>query len=143
MKTVTKYAIALIAGSIGVITSVNAATDQTINYKNQRGSVMTLTWHAIKNNTGTLSGTFTTAVGNCKANVGVPMPLTGFYNGNAVAITVNFPECKQVVAMTGNLINNNNELNTIWLDASHTKDPVQTNWNSNIIGTDQYQRITG
>ncbi len=118
-----------------------AATDQTIIYKNQRGSTMTLIWHADKNNTGTLTGTFTTAVGNCKADVGRPLPVTGYFNGNALAVTVNFPHCKQVVAITGNTTNDQAELHTLWLDATQAKDPTGQDWNSNLIGTDSYKKV--
>jgi len=115
-------------------------SEQTLTYVNQRGSVMVLTWNGDPEATGSLSGTFTTAVGNCKTDVGVPMPLSGFFNGNAIAVTVNFPNCKQVVAMTGNLIDQNQELNTLWLDAHQAADPTRKDWNSNIIGADHYVR---
>ncbi len=118
-----------------------AAAEQTVTYKNQRGSVLTLIWHAETKETGTLSGTFTTAVGNCKADVNVPMPISGFFNGNAIAITVNFPHCKQVVAMTGHLSANRDELATLWLDAMQAKDPAHKNWDANITGADYYQRV--
>jgi hypothetical protein len=118
-----------------------AATEQTIAYKNQRGSTLTLVWHTDKKETGTLSGTFTTAVGNCKTDVGVPLPVSGFFNGNAIAITVNFPHCKQVVAMTGHITANFNELSTLWLDATQAKDPVHKNWDANITGADFYERV--
>lgn len=118
-----------------------AAEERSITYKNQRGSVLTLIWHENTQETGTLSGTFTTAVGNCKRDVGVPLPMRGFFNGNAVAITVNFPHCKQVVAMTGHLSANRDELATLWLDAVQAKDPVHKNWDANITGADYYERV--
>jgi hypothetical protein len=118
-----------------------AAEEQSVTYKNQRGSVLTLIWHVDTKETGTLSGTFTTAVGNCKRDVGVPLPISGFFNGNAIAITVNFPHCKQVVAMTGHLSANDNELTTLWLDAVQAKDPVHKNWDANITGADYYERV--
>ena len=86
-------------------------------------------------------GTFTTAVGNCKADVGAALPVRGFFNGNAIAITVNFPHCKQVVAMTGHLTANRNALSTLWLDAIQAKDPTNKNWNANITGADYYARV--
>ncbi|MGB6976651.1 MAG: avidin/streptavidin family protein [Gammaproteobacteria bacterium] len=142
MKRIMK----LIIGSTLCLANIgycaNAATDSSSEtYKNQRGSTMTLAWHANSRNTGTLTGTFTTAVGNCPQDVGIPMPLAGFFNGNAVAITVNFPHCKQVVAMVGNLTDNKNSLHTIWLDANQAEDPRGKNWNSNIVGSDTYQKM--
>ncbi|CAN5220266.1 hypothetical protein BH10PSE19_BH10PSE19_14320 [soil metagenome] len=120
--------------------TANAAVDQSITYKNQRGSIMTLTWHSSTKNTGTLTGTFTTMVGKCAADVGVPVPLSGFFNGNAVAITFNFPHCQQVVAMTGHLTDQNNALSTLWLDATLSHDPIHKDWDANITGADYYKR---
>jgi hypothetical protein len=126
----------LVLGLLFTSSLVNAEVDKTVTYQNQRGSVLTVTLHEVVNNTGTLTGTFTTAVGNCPTDMGVPMPITGYYNGNAVAISINFPNCKQVVAMTGTI--SDTELHTIWLDAAQAKDPVVQNWNSNVIGADHY-----
>ena len=121
---------------------VYADSGKTINYKNQRGSTMTLIFHPGEpKNTGTLSGTFTTAVGNCKTDIGIPLPISGYYNANAISVTVNFPHCHQVVAMTGNLIENQSKLHTLWLDAAPVDDPRGNDWNSNIVGSDFYQRI--
>lgn len=119
-----------------------AASDSTINYKNQRGSILTLVFHSGKQeNTGTLSGTFTTAVGNCGTDKEVPLPISGYYNGNAVTVTVNFPHCKQVVAMTGNIANDRKTLHTLWLDAAPVDDPRGNNWNSNVVGSDSYDKL--
>ena len=123
--------------------SAFAATEKTITYKNQHGSTLTLIWHADKKETGTLTGTFTTAVGNCKTDVGIPLPISGFFNGNAIAITVNFPHCKQVVAMTGHLTANHHELTTLWLDAVQAKDPTHKDWDANITGADYYEQVVG
>lgn len=119
-----------------------ALAAQTITYKNQRDSTLTLTWHDSSEKTeekaGTLTGTFTSAVGKCAA--GMPLPVTGVFTGNAIAITVNLPKCKQVIAMTGNLTNGNEELHTLWLDAAQSADPRKNDWNSNIIGADHYKK---
>ncbi len=118
-----------------------AAEDASVAYKNQRGSVLNLTMHAQSAETGTLSGTFTTAVGNCKTDMNVPVPIVGFYNGNVVALSINFPHCKQVVSMTGNLNADKTALSTLWLDANQVADPVHVGWNANIVGADQYSKI--
>jgi hypothetical protein len=136
-KMLFSFVFALLATSYSAL----AATEPTITYKNQRGSTLTLIWHADKRETGTLTGTFTTAVGNCKADVGVPLPISGFFNGNAIAITVNFPHCKQVVAMTGHLTANRHTLSTLWLDAAQAKDPIHKDWNANITGADYYEQV--
>jgi hypothetical protein len=113
------------------------ATEDSMTYKNQRNSIMTLIWHHEKNNVGTLSGTFTTAVGDCKQDMNVPVPVNGFFNGNAIAIVVNFPHCKQVVAMTGVVSNDDNTLQTFWLDAKSSQN-ARDEWKSNIIGVDKF-----
>ena len=130
-------------------TSLWADTGKTITYKNQRGSILSLTWHESSQNnadaaseqeikTGSLTGTFTSAVGKCAT--GYAAPVTGVFNGNAIAITLNLPKCKQVIAMTGNLTNENEELHTLWLDAAQAADPRKDDWNSNIIGADHYKK---
>lgn len=124
-----------------ITSSTFAAAEASITYKNQRGSVLRLNWHNTNQDTGMLTGTFTTAVGNCTKDIGVALPLTGYFNGNAVAVTVNFPHCKQVVAMTGNISDRQKEIYTLWLDAAQSTDPRGNNWNSNIIGSDTFKRI--
>jgi Avidin family len=141
VKLSNKLLFTLAFYSLSVAHVANAANDQMLTYKNQRGSKMTLIFHQGEGNTGTLEGTFTTAVGECKKDVGVPLPLSGYYNGNAIAVTVNFPHCKQVVAMTGNFLDGQNQIQTLWLDASQSKDPRHKDWNSNIIGTDFYNKV--
>ena len=123
------------------ITHYVYAADQTIIFKNQRGSMLKLIFQNEKTNTGSLTGTFTTNVGNCKADVGIPVPIRGYFNGNAIALIVNFPHCQQLVAMTGNLTDHYDELHTLWLDAHNVKDPVNKNWDSNIIGADSYKKV--
>jgi hypothetical protein len=127
--------------SIFLYQSSFAANSWSTTYRNQRGSTMVLTWNPAVDKTGTLSGTFISAVGNCKQDMGVPLPLVGYFNGNAISVTVNFPHCNQVVAMTGNLNAEQNNIHTIWLDANQANDPQGKNWNSNIVGSDTYERI--
>lgn len=140
MKSTHKLFFSLAFCSLVGVQIAYAASEQTITYKNQRGSTMTLIFHQEEGSTGTLTGTFTTAVGNCKTDVGVPQPLSGYYNGNAIAVTFNFPHCKQVVAMTGNLLDGKNKIQTLWLDAQPAKDPHNKDWDSNIIGSDSYDK---
>jgi ABC-type phosphate/phosphonate transport system substrate-binding protein len=125
------------------ITSSYAATsgNQTITYKNQRGSTLVLNFVPTKNNTGNLTGTFTTLVGDCAANMGVPMPVTGYFNDNVVSLSINFPECNQSIAMTGHLTSNKAQLQTMWLDAAVVADPHNKDWNSTNIGTDFYKKV--
>jgi len=136
-----KLMISIGVSSILFTHSAFAAGDQSATYQNQRGSKMILTWHSDSKKTGTLSGTFTTAVGNCKKDMRVPLPLVGYFNGNIISVTVNFPHCKQIVAMTGNLNGDQTSIHTLWLDANQADDPQGKNWNTNIVGSDVYQII--
>lgn len=113
--------------------------EQTVSYKNQRGSVLTLKFDESADKGGQVSGTFTSAVGPCAA--GKIMPVTGAVNGNAIAISVNLQECKKVIAMSGNFTGENKELHTLWLVASQSPDPQAKDWNANIMGADHYQRV--
>lgn len=126
---------------VGVGSVAYAADTAETVYKNQNGSVLKLQFDSKDKNSGSLSGTFTTAVGNCKADINVPVPITGFYNGNAVSISINFPHCKQVVAMTGNFNKNNTQLTTFWLDTGVLKNSPHKDWNANTIGVDAFQKV--
>ncbi len=157
MKAIVIKAMSLVilsiscAGALLAGDKVDSAkgTDKTVTYKNQRGSILSLTWNEsdeskkakegdAPKDTGSLTGTFTSAVGKCAA--GNTVPITGYYNGNAIAITLNLPQCKQVIVMTGNLTNDNDEIHTLWLDAAQTADPRKDDWNTNIIGADHYKK---
>ena len=118
------------------------AASNTLEYQNQRGSTLSLTLTPGKGDTGTVSGTFTSAVGDCKADVGVPMAVSGFYNGNALAITENFPDCHLVAAMTGNWTDHQDHIRMLWLVTATAADPAQKDWNSNLVGTDFYTRVS-
>lgn len=130
--------------SISLLCATTAAfaegdTSSDVTYKNQRGSVLVLSGFNSREPAGALTGTFTTAVGNCKEDMNKPMPIVGFYNGNAVSISINFPHCKQVVAMTGHV--NETSLHILWLDAGQVKDPETSGWNANIVGADVYTSL--
>lgn len=142
MKLSRALILGLISWTLNTAQIAYATPNSTITYKNQRGSTLVLAFHSGKQkDTGTLSGTFTTAVGNCEADMHLPLPILGYYNGNAVTITVNFPHCKQVVAMTGNISTDKRKLHTLWLDAAPASDPQGSDWNSNIVGSDSYERM--
>lgn len=135
-----KLKIILISSCLICVGNYAYAANVTGIYKNQRGSVLKLEWQSRGKNVGSLSGTFTTAVGNCQKDMNVPVPISGFYNSNAITISINFPHCRQVVAMTGNVNTNKTKISTIWLDAHIARDPEHKDWNTNLIGTDLYKR---
>jgi hypothetical protein len=118
-----------------------ASADYTITYKNQQGSTLTLTWHPEKNNAGILSGLLTSKGGSCSQGAGMPAAVSGVFAGNAVALTVSYPKCDKVLAMTGNLKNNNTELQMLWLVTAQAKDYIRDNAGVNQVGADSYVKI--
>lgn len=116
------------------------SADYTITYKNQQGSILTLTWHPEKNNSGILNGLLTSKGGNCSQGSAMPAAVSGIFTGNAVALTVSYPKCDKVVAMTGNLKNSNTELQMLWLVTSQAKDYMRDNAGVNL-GSDTYVKI--
>lgn len=119
----------------------SATTSNSVIYENQRGSTLVLVWHPELGNTGTLSGTFNTKVGNCAKDMNQALPVKGYYNGDALSVAVNFPHCKQTIAMAGNVSEDQNTIHMLWLDANQAKDSNGKDWNSNIIGSDVYTKL--
>lgn len=114
-----------------------ATTVFATTYRNQNESMLVLTKTNKTPNTGTLTGSFTTAVGDCKPDMNRPMPITGVFNAQTIAIAINFPDCGQVIAMTGQVDSTGDTLNTTWLD-TNTKAGA---WNSNLVGSDHYVKV--
>lgn len=143
-KNITKLLITALA-AIKFTSVLGAALDagdaETFVLKNNRGSVLQLTKHFSNDhiNAGTITGTFTTAVArkHCKDVIGVPMPITGFFNGDAVSYSINYPTCKSVIATTGNFDTKNN-LHVLWIVTSQAENSETTDWNSRLVGHDDY-----
>lgn len=123
-----KASAALIAGCLFAASPVNAQTCQFPSgriWKNELGSLMTVN----VNSSGTLSGTYTTAVG-CGA--GKARALIGYCNGYAVTFSVNWQECASTTAWSGTY--SNQTLTTLW-QLVLAQQPA---WNSIIAGTDTF-----
>jgi len=126
--------------SLGLFANMAMATNQpTETYKNQRGSVLVLERKATSANSGELMGMFTTAVASkrCQDLVGKSRPIKGYYTGNALSITVDYPSCGTVVSIIGNK-NSKNQINTIWVVANQAKHAQGQDWNTRYIGNDTY-----
>lgn len=134
LKGIVVFTVCLIFSGVVVAT---ASLDYTVTYKNQQGSTLTLTWHPEKANTGTLSGMLTGLVASCKQSAMTPAAVSGVFAGNAIAMTVSYPRCDKVVAITGNLRNGNSELPLQWLSAMSGKDASV----GAQIGLDTYIKI--
>ena len=92
---------------------------------NELGSEMTATIDAA----GTISGTYTTAVG-CGA--GKARDLIGYCNGHAVTFSVNWQECASTSAWSGTY--ENGKINTLW-QLVLAKEP---SWDSMVTGADTF-----
>jgi hypothetical protein len=80
---------------------------------------------------GTISGTYTTAVG-CGA--GKARPMSGFCNGYAVTFSVNWQECVSTTAWSGTYANG--KITTLW-QLVLAKKP---SWDSIVSGTDAFSQ---
>lgn len=125
---------------LALAVNTNAQNLEKNTYKNQRGSILTLKWHPTEGDTGYLTGHFTTTVGDCPEDMNVSQPIKGYYNQNTLTLSINFPHCKQVLAMTGNIDENKSKISMLWVDAHVTSDPDHKDWNTNLIGTDKYRK---
>lgn len=125
------------------VTATYASNDHTVTYKNQRGSVMALNFHPGKGkNEGMLDGTVTLAIAdNHNKDVSVKFPLSGYYNGNVMAVIVNFSSSRQVTAVIGHFLDNKNKIQTLSLDALQTKNTHAEDWNTNIIRSGYYTKF--
>ncbi|HAT8894440.1 TPA: hypothetical protein F8S33_15375 [Legionella pneumophila] len=87
------------------------ADQNTITYKNMRGSILEL--NLSKQNT--LSGTFTTAVASkeCQDVIGTKRPIIGYIDGTAITFSINYPTCGSVVTLTGHINPNKDTIDTI------------------------------
>ncbi len=45
--------------------------------------------------------------------------------------------------MTGNVAIDKQQLTTLWILGNDAKDPIHKDWNSNIVGTDTFERLIG
>ncbi|MBA2710071.1 MAG: hypothetical protein H0U57_05730 [Tatlockia sp.] len=113
------------------------ANDESITYKNKRGSVLTLNFST----DNSINGTFTTAVANkeCQEAIGMERPVIGYIANNAITFSVNYPKCGSVVTFIGNLQKDKNKIDTTWIVA-HQNDSIKSNIGTRLIGHDVFKR---
>lgn len=127
---------------LSMVASAALADEAKITkYQNPRGSELELAWHAVDATSGTLTGTFKTAVSQCKAAIGQPMPATGVYNGNVLALTVNYPGCDTVLAFAGNTDKDHKDVSLHWFLTKHTAN-ISESWDATITGVDIFKSIS-
>jgi hypothetical protein len=135
--------LSVIAAGLLILTASAAIADEAkiTKYQNPKGSELELTWHPDNDKSGTLTGTFKTAVSKCKAAIGQPMPVVGVYNGNVLALTVNYPACESVLAFSGNTDKDHSRVNLHWFLTRHSAN-LGDSWDSTTTGVDVFKGIT-
>jgi hypothetical protein len=134
------YAVVLASSLLCISSFVYAEAKETVvTYKNLRGSIMKLNWSPSKDKVGTVSGTFKTAVSKCAA-AKRDVPVSGVYNGNALALTASFPGCSTVVAMSGNVSADRNEMHLQWLVTKEAESSLHESWDVTTTGVDHYKK---
>ena len=116
--------------------------DATLQYKNQRGSSLEIKLHNVSDNSGTVTGTFKTAVAdeNCQNVIGEAHLVAGFYTGNSIAFSMNYPRCGAVVSVVGNFDKKKN-IETLWIVANQAQDASGEDWNTKRIGHDSFKLL--
>ena len=140
MRKILTTFVALLLITPALCSALNAPSEK---YLNQRGSMLIMTKNKTTATSGTLTGTFTTAVAskNCQKVIGQPMPISGFYTGNAFTLSINFPMCNTVVAMVGNMTSQG-ALDTLWLHTGQADNPNTEDWNARTTGHDLFHKMT-
>ncbi|KTC96100.1 avidin/streptavidin family protein [Legionella erythra] len=128
---------ALVTLSAG--TQAATADRETITYKNERGSVLTLHFTS----KDTLSGTFTTAVASkeCQQAIGNQRPVIGYIVKNAITISVDYPACGSVLAFIGNIEQDKATIDVTAILAHQSTHIATQGPGARFIGHDVFKRV--
>ncbi|WP_242604666.1 avidin/streptavidin family protein [Legionella busanensis] len=116
------------------------AAQNTISYKNERGSILQLN---IQDN-NKIDGYFTTAVASktCPQAINVKRPITGFMIGNAITVSIVYPMCESVLSLSGNFDKNKQTLDTISILNKQAENIIKEGPGARFIGHDFYKRLS-
>ena len=130
----------LAAISLALLSQSLFAANDTMTYKNARGSTLTLAFGA----DNTLTGEFTTAVASkeCQQAIGVKRPVVGYVAKNAITFSVNYPECGSVVSFIGNLEKNNTVIDTTAIVAHLSSEIATEGPGARMISHDVFTHIS-
>lgn len=142
MQRIIQIAAFAILSTLAFISYAKSTASNQMKYQNQRGSILIIEQHVINDKTGTITGTFTSAVGNCEQDVNVEQPISGYYNENVISLVTNFSHCGVSAAMSGHMTDNGQHLSLLWIATSQSSDPSGKGYDSNMIGQDEYQAIS-
>ncbi len=122
---------------LSIISQNIFAADDSLTFKNQRGSVLHLTIHS----DNTLDGYFTTAVASksCQQYIGKKRPIMGYIVKNALTVSASYPECG-VLTYIGH-INENQKMIDVTAVVAHPSQPSTKEWNdAKMLGHDVFIR---
>ncbi|MDX1837180.1 hypothetical protein DIZ81_07000 [Legionella taurinensis] len=128
-----------------VLVTLSAGADaastarETITYKNERGSVLTLHFTS----KDTLSGTFKTAVASkeCQEAIGSERPVVGYIVKNAITISVDYPACGSVLTFIGNIEQGKAMIDTTSILAHQSTHIATQGPGARFIGHDVFKRV--
>lgn len=117
---------------------INAAQN-TLTFKNQRGSVVEL--NLLENNQ--VEGYFTTAVASkaCPQAIGTKRPVRGYTVGNALTFSVVYPMCNSVLIITGNFAKDQRAIDTMSILNLQAEDVTHEGPGARFIGHDTYKKV--
>jgi hypothetical protein len=136
VKFKTTSAAALLG--LSLLSQTVIAANETITYKNARGSVLTLHFTS----KDTLSGTFTTAVASkeCQQVIGQERPIIGYIIDNAITISVDYPTCGSVLSFIGNIESDKKIIDTTSILAHQSTQIATQGPGARFIGHDIFKQ---
>jgi len=133
-----KRSIKSIILSTALISSAGFAQGNSIIYKNDRGSILELSF----NKQEALSGTFKTAVASkeCKQVIGKSRPVEGYIDGSAITLIISYPSCGSLLSLSGHINKEKNMINTIAV-ITHQMKTFTDGPGSQMITHDKFIRL--
>jgi hypothetical protein len=124
--------------SLSLGSQMGFAAPEPMVFKNNYGSILEI---SVADNTS-VTGYFTTKVAtkDCPQVINQKRPVVGFLSGNALTLSINYPDCGSAVSIIGNLKDDNKSIDTTWMIAHQLASA--NNLNAQFIGHQNYQRVT-
>lgn len=115
------------------------SAQKTINFKNQRGSILELTILADNK----VEGFFTTAVASkaCPQAINAKRPITGYVIGNVVSFSVIYPMCETALTVSGNFDIAHNTIDAMNILNRQATNVAHEGVGERFIGHDFYKKI--
>ena len=137
MNSKTIFYISIIASLL--LTQAAFAEQDTMTFKNQRGSILEL--NILSDNK--IEGYFTTAVASktCPQAINTKRPITGYKVGNAITFSVVYPMCDSLLSFSGNFDKAQKSIDTISILNKQAADITQEGPGARFIGHDFYSKI--